>query len=353
MKCSRVVTALSIIGSIVSGSAQATTAIATSAIVTSSVPSSTGSIARLFVAKGKKYWGAFSSSAAVSSSQPSAIFKTHLYVANTSKLTPRNSMKWDATEPSQNSFNFNAADMIVNFATQNGYYIRGYTFVWHSQLPSWVSSITNASTLTSVVTNHIVRLSGRYKGHIYAWDVCNEILNEDGTLRNTVFSNVLGESFVSIAFKAARSADSSAKLYINDYNMDTLSAKTRGMVAWVKKWLDAGIPIDGIGTQVQISVGGSTGVANALTALAASGVSQVAITELNIPGANAADYVNVVKACLAVTACVGITVRFCPSPSITQTLEREGVHFVPIAACSLIGSEIWHLISFYIPLAAE
>jgi endo-1,4-beta-xylanase len=168
-----------------------------------------------------------------------------------------------------------------------------------------------------VIQNHINTVVGRYKGKIYAWDVVNEVFDDSGNLRNSVFYNLLGESFIDLAFTTAHAADPNAKLYINDYNLNYPGAKIDNLIALVGRLQSRGVPIHGIGTQTHLILGQAGEVQTQLQRLANTGL-EVAITELDIKIPNGvttdkltqqeADYKTVFSACLNVANCVGITV---------------------------------------------
>jgi endo-1,4-beta-xylanase len=229
-----------------------------------------------------------------------------------SMVTPENEMKIDATEPTQNSFSFTNADRIV--AAAAGKRIRGHTLVWHSQLPGWTGSLSGSAATLAAMNNHINGVMGHYKGQIYAWDVVNEAFNDgSGTRRSDVWQDNIGDSYIEQAFRTARVADPAAKLCINDYNIDdATAAKTLAVYNLVKDFKARGVPIDCVGLQSHFndqSPVPSNYQAN-IQQFANLGV-DVQITELDIQGsgsAQAAKYESVVKACLAVARCAGITV---------------------------------------------
>ncbi|KAI0912954.1 family 10 glycosyl hydrolase [Ustulina deusta] len=239
------------------------------------------------------------------------------------QLTPGNAQKWQYIEPSQGVFSYTSGDQIADLAATNGQLLRCHTLVWYSQLPSWVSSGSwTVDTLTSVVNTHISNEVGHYKGQCYAWDVVNEALNEDGTYRENVFYTVLGDSYFALAFAAAEAADPDAKLYYNDYNIESTGSKQAGVVKIVSLVKAAGAKIDGVGMQAHLIVGSTpsqSSMQSAMASYVAAGITEVAYTELDIrfsslPATDAGlqqqatDFATVTKACVAEAACVGITI---------------------------------------------
>jgi endo-1,4-beta-xylanase len=228
-------------------------------------------------------------------------------------VTPENEMKWDAVERTRGTFTYGSADQIVSHAQSRGMKVRGHTLVWHSQLPSWVGTLATAD-LRSAMNNHITQVMQHYKGKIHSWDVVNEAFQDgsSGARRSSPFQDKLGNGFIEEAFRTARAADPAAKLCYNDYNTDGVNAKSNAVYNLVKDFKARGVPIDCVGFQSHFNSASPVPAdyqAN-LKRFADLGV-DVQITELDIEGsgtAQANSYSNVVKACLAVSRCTGITV---------------------------------------------
>jgi endo-1,4-beta-xylanase len=191
-------------------------------------------------------------------------------------ITPGNEFKPDTLYDAAHNFDFTRADQLVDFAIANGMKMRGHTFCWANQTPDWFFQDPTDSTkpatkdqLRALLKKHITTVMQHFKtkygsnNPIYCWDVVNEPITEDGRLKTSSDKNdsanynmwgaILGEEYIEDAFRYAREADPSMKLFINDYNIENNTAKTQGMYDLVKRLLEKGVPVDGIGIQMHIT----------------------------------------------------------------------------------------------------
>ena len=168
--------------------------------------------------------------------------------------TPENIMKSALIHPKWDTYNFTMADKLVEYGKKNNIKINGHTLIWHSQLPNFIRGIKSSDSIRTFFTDHIKTVAGRYKGKVFSWDVVNEALNEDGTLRNSVFLKHLGEGYLVDAFRLAQEASPKTELYYNDYNNEK-PAKRAGCIKLIKKIQESGARIDGVGIQGHWHVG--------------------------------------------------------------------------------------------------
>ena len=168
-------------------------------------------------------------------------------------ITPENDMKWERIHPSADSYNFEPADKFVEFGERNHMFIVGHCLVWHSQTPKWVFEDAQGNPLTREallvrMRDHILTIVRRYAGRVNGWDVMNEALNEDGTMRQSLWMKIIGDDYVAKAFEYAHEADPKAELYYNDYSLEN-EPKRRGAIELVRKLKAKGLTVTAIGTQ--------------------------------------------------------------------------------------------------------
>ncbi len=167
-------------------------------------------------------------------------------------LTAENVMKWSTLQPTEGTFRFEYADKIVNFAQANNMKVRGHTLVWHNQVPDWIfrdgSGTASKELVLQRMRTHITTVMNRYKGKVYAWDVVNEAIDDGSdTYRASRWYTICGEDYIVEAFKAARAADPSAKLFYNDYS-EVNPAKRDKIFSLLQKLKNQNL-IDGMGMQ--------------------------------------------------------------------------------------------------------
>jgi endo-1,4-beta-xylanase len=202
-------------------------------------------------------------------------------------ISPENVLKWVIVHPQPGKYDFTLADQYVDFGEKHHMFVVGHNLVWHSQVPAWVfrddkGNLLNRDALLARLKDHIDTVVGRYKGKIQSWDVVNEALNEDGTMRQSLWEKIIGDDYIAKAFEYAHEADPQAQLTYNDYNLEK-EAKRNGAIALVKKLQAEGVPISCVGLQNHDNLTWPTAEQEdaTISAFAALGL-KVAISELDI-----------------------------------------------------------------------
>ena len=201
------------------------------------------------------YQGAFVIGAAVNAAQftgkdarGAALIKTQF-----NSITPENVLKWENVHPRLDTYAFDLADKYVAFGEENHMFIVGHCLVWHNQVPSEVfrdaqGNLVTRKVLLKRMRDHIHTVVGRYKGRIKSWDVVNEALNDDGSLRETLWLKIIGKDYIAKAFQYAHQADPQAQLTYNDFSLEN-EPKRNGAIALIKELKAKGVPITSVGLQ--------------------------------------------------------------------------------------------------------
>jgi endo-1,4-beta-xylanase len=234
-------------------------------------------------------------------------------------VTPENEMKFGPVHPAQMTYNFAAADAIVDFAVRNGMQVKGHTLVWHSQLPGWLTNRSwSRDELIAVLRDHITTVVSRYRNRVSYWDVVNEAIDDSGNLRNTIWLQIIGPEYIDMAFRWAQEADPNAKLLYNDYSIEGLGRKSDAVYTLVRNLLQNGVPIRGLGLQGHFNLSSPPRIEDIsanLARFAALGV-EVYFSELDVRiqgpltdmklSDQASLYANIASTCVSSPACKAI-----------------------------------------------
>jgi endo-1,4-beta-xylanase len=179
----------------------------------------------------------------------------NLLIKEVSSVTAENAMKMSAMSVSKGVYDFTDADYMVNFAQENNMRVHGHVLIWHQSLPSWVVTFTgDKEEWKAMMKQYIQDVMSHFKGKVSSWDVVNEALLDDGTMRPTIWLEKIGAEYIQLAFEYAHEADPSAILFYNEYGQEYSHTKQVAINKLVDDLLEKGVPVHGIGLQMHTNI---------------------------------------------------------------------------------------------------
>jgi len=198
-------------------------------------------------------------------------------------LTAENAMKMKAISLGRGEYFWDDADYLVGYATKNKMRIHGHALIWYKSTPTWIESFTGSKDdWKAILHEYILAVVGRYKGKIQSWDVLNEAVLDNGTLRDCVWLQNIGSEYIDLCFQYAHEADPDALLFYNDYGHEYSSVKRTAINNLIAELKSRNVPLHGIGLQMHTSISRSNSeIQTAVKTAAATGL-KVHISEFDI-----------------------------------------------------------------------
>lgn len=245
-------------------------------------------------------------------------------------ITSENGFKPQFIHPQKEIYVFEEMNVLVNASLANEAVVHGHALVYAKSNPEWMDD-TSKVEREAVMTEHIEKVVGHFKGRVAGWDVVNEPLSskkapyKDGGngLEETIWYEAMGEEYIDTAFRAAHKADPQAVLYLNDYGLERDGERWDALVALLKRLKERGVPIHGVGFESHVYGDGDYSDLKVLLRhmkiLADMGL-LVRISEIDVTGDDEKEQIN--QYVLALDAC--LKSPNCTSYSTWGVTDRYG-----------------------------
>lgn len=183
------------------------------------------------------------------------------FLTECSILMAEGDLLWCAMRPTIETFAFDRADWLVEFAHSNKMVFGATHLVWHQCLPYWFKDGVNQQNAQKVMLDHIKTVAGRYAGKIHFWTVLNEAVNpengrDDGLVTNSPWLEFIGPEYIEMAFHAAAEADPQALLLFNENDIELdlpyQDRKRTALLKLLESLKSKGVPVHGLGIQAHI-----------------------------------------------------------------------------------------------------
>lgn len=151
-------------------------------------------------------------------------------------------------EPQRGVFDFSSAEQTLAFAEAHNQTVRCHNLLWYKDLPDWLNSTLSNEEIYQIAFNHVSTVVSRVKGRCYAWDVVNEPMNANGTLRtDSIWYKAIGPNYIATVLGWVRDVDPVPLLFLNDYGVAETGPKSDGFYAVFQDLLRQGAPVGGVG----------------------------------------------------------------------------------------------------------